>query len=73
MGHIPCNMKRTYPSQEITRIAYLLLREIYNTWASVFFLEIAHVGLIRCAKYIFQTKYTNHYMEKNFFIVVVKS
>ena len=71
MGHIPCKMKITYPSQEITRIAYLLQHEIYNTWALYFFLEIAHVVLIRCAKYIFQTKYTNHYMEKKILLLLL--
>ena len=36
MGHIPCNKRITYPSQEITRIAYLLQHKIYNTWALYF-------------------------------------
>ena len=37
MGHIPCNKRRTFPSQEITRISYLLQQKIYSTWALYFF------------------------------------
>ena len=33
---------------------------------SVPFLKIAHVGLIRCAKYILQTKHMDLYIENNF-------
>ena len=73
MGHIPCNKRITYPSQEITRIAYLLQHKIYNTWALYFF-EKAYIGLTRCAKFLLEVKYTKHYTEKIlFFIVVVKS
>ena len=33
---------------------------------TVLFLKIAHVGLIRCAKYILQTKHMDLYIENNF-------
>ena len=65
MGHIPCNKRITFPSQEITRIAYLLQHKIYNTWALYFFEKI-YVGLTRCAKFLLDIKYMNHYTEKNF-------
>ena len=73
MGHIPCKKWITYPSQENTRIAYLLQHKIYNTWALYFFGK-AYDGITRCAKFLLEIKYTNHYTEKIlFFIVVVKS
>ena len=75
MGHIPCNKRITFPSQKIIRIAYLLQHEIYNTWALYFFGK-AYAGLTRCAKFLLEIKYMNHYTEKIFcflfFIVVVK-
>ena len=73
MGHTPCNMKRIYPSQENTRIVYLLQHKIYSTKALYFFGK-AYDGITRCAKFLLEIKYTNHYTEKIlFFIVVVKT
>ena len=63
MGHIPCNKRITFPSQEIIRIAYLLQHKLYNTWALYFFGKV-YVGVIRCAKFLLEIKYTNHYTEK---------
>ena len=45
MGHIPCNKRITFSSQEIIRIAYLLQHKIYNTWALYFFFGKAYVGI----------------------------
>ena len=68
MGHIPCNKRITFPSQEITRISYLLQHKIYNTWALYFFEKI-YVGLTRCAKFLLDIKYINHYTKKKKFFV----
>ena len=69
MGHIPCNKRITYPSQENTRIAYLLRHKIYNIWALYFFGK-AYVGLTRSAKFLLGIKYTNHYKEKILFLLL---
>ena len=53
MGHIPCKKRITYPSQENTRIAYLLQHKIYNTWALYFFGK-AYDGITRCAKFLLE-------------------
>ena len=40
--------------------------DIYLTWALFSFLKIGHIGIIRCAKYILQTKHMDLYIENNF-------
>ena len=72
MGHIPCNKRITYPSRDYTNCLFTIAQNIQHLGLYCF--GKAHAGLTRCAKFLLEIKYTNHYTEKIlFFIVVVKS